>query len=39
MANLSKNNLLSIKSLNCNRLDPATVIPAKAGIQTDFVYA
>jgi hypothetical protein len=21
-----------------NRLDPATVIPAKAGIQTDFVY-
>jgi ferritin-like protein len=21
-----------------NRLDPATVIPAKAGIQTDFLY-
>jgi hypothetical protein len=31
------NNKLCIWPLG-NRLDPATVIPAKAGIQTDFVY-
>jgi hypothetical protein len=36
MINLNYN--LMLRLCNRNRLDPATVIPAKAGIQTDFLY-